>query len=118
MFGLGLTLVAAPVTATVLAGADERHAGVASGVNNAVARVASLLAVAALPLIGGITGEAFYDPSAMADGFHVAMFACAGLAAIGGPDRLGDDPPGRARGRARAPWPGPGTPSRPISPAA
>ncbi len=107
IFGVGLTLVAAPITATVLAGADDRHAGVASGVSNAVARVASLLAVATLPLIGGITGEAFYDPSAMADGFHVAMFACAGLAAIGGliawatirPDAL-EAEPGR-RGRAR-----------------
>ena len=48
VFGLGLSLVVAPVTATVLAAADERHAGVASGVNNAVARTAGLVAVAAL----------------------------------------------------------------------
>jgi EmrB/QacA subfamily drug resistance transporter len=82
-FGLGLTLVAAPVTATVLAAAGARHAGVASGVNNAVARVANLLAVAALPVIAGITGEAFYDPAEMTEGFHIAMVACAALATTG-----------------------------------
>jgi Major Facilitator Superfamily len=84
LFGLGLTLVAAPITATVLAGTDDTHAGLASGVNNAVARVANLLAVAVLPLLGGITGESFYDPSAMTDGFHIAMFTCAALATAGG----------------------------------
>ena len=50
VFGLGLSLVVAPITMTVLAAADPRHAGVASGVNNAVARTAGLAAVAALPL--------------------------------------------------------------------
>lgn len=84
IFGLGLTLVVAPVTATVLAAADENHSGIASGVNNAVSRVGGLLAVAVLPLIGGITGHRFYVPSAMTHGFHVAMLACAALAAAGG----------------------------------
>ena len=83
VFGLGLTLVVAPVTATVLAAADARHAGIASGVNNAVARVAGLLAVAVLPLIAGLTGDGFYDPDQMADGFQIAMPACAVLAAAG-----------------------------------
>lgn len=84
VFGLGLTLVASPVTATALAAVDASHAGIASGVNNAVARVANLLAVAVLPLVAGITGDSFYDPAAMTDGFHIAMLTCAALAAAGG----------------------------------
>jgi EmrB/QacA subfamily drug resistance transporter len=84
VFGLGLTLVVAPVTATVLAAADTRHSGIASGVNNAVARVGGLLAVAVLPVAAGITGDSFYDPAKMTDGFHMAMVVCAVLSALGG----------------------------------
>jgi EmrB/QacA subfamily drug resistance transporter len=84
VFGLGLALVVAPVTATVLAAADERHAGIASGINNAVARVGGLLAVAVLPLIAGLTGDAFYDPQSMQDGFYTGMITCAALAFAGG----------------------------------
>lgn len=83
VFGLGLILVASPVTATVLAAADARHAGIASGVNNAVARVAQLLAVAVLPVVAGLTGHDFYDPAKMTHGFHVAMMVAAALAAGG-----------------------------------
>jgi MFS family permease len=84
VYGLGLSMVVAPVTATVLAAADDRHSGVASGVNNAVARTAQLAAVAALPLIAGISGNDYQDPQALADGFHKAMVATAALAAAGG----------------------------------
>jgi hypothetical protein len=48
VFSIGLTLTVAPLTATVLADADEHNAGIASGINNAIARVAGLLGVAAL----------------------------------------------------------------------
>ena len=84
VFGAGLTLVVAPVTATVLAAADASHAGIASGVNNAVARVAGLLAVAVLPVVAGLTGDSFYDPEKMTSGFHMAMMVCAVLAVLGG----------------------------------
>ncbi|MFT3866350.1 MAG: MFS transporter [Solirubrobacterales bacterium] len=83
VFGLGLTLVVAPVTATVLAAVDSSHSGIASGVNNAVARVAGLLAVAVVPVIAGLTGDKFYEPAAMTHGFHVGMVVCAVLAASG-----------------------------------
>ena len=83
VLAIGLVLVAAPVTATVLAAVDESHAGIASGVNNAVARVGTLVAVAVLPLLAGITGDSFYDPGEMADGFKIAMFICAGIALVG-----------------------------------
>lgn len=84
VFGLGLSLVVAPVTITVLAAADPRQAGIASGVNNAVARTAGLLAVAVLPLIAGLSGADYQDPEAIADGFTVGMRAAAALAAAGG----------------------------------
>jgi EmrB/QacA subfamily drug resistance transporter len=84
VFGLGLTLVVAPVTATVMAAADERHSGIASGINTAVSRLSGLIVVAVLPLVAGLTGKKFYDPAAMDHGFHVAMLVCAALAAAGG----------------------------------
>jgi EmrB/QacA subfamily drug resistance transporter len=77
VFGLGLALTVAPLTATVLASADVRHAGVASGVNNAVARAASLVAVAALPAAVGITGATYHDPAQFSRGFDRATIACA-----------------------------------------
>jgi Na+/melibiose symporter-like transporter len=56
LFGLGLAITVAPLTATVLQAADRRHAGVASGVNNAIARIASLLAIAA---VGAVVSAQF-----------------------------------------------------------
>jgi EmrB/QacA subfamily drug resistance transporter len=81
IFGLGLTLTVAPLTAAVLAAADERHIGVASGVNNAVARLGSLIAVAALPALTAIDTS---HPASLADGFPKAMWICAAACAAGG----------------------------------
>jgi|SRR4051794_18101704 len=84
VFGIGLTLMVAPLTATVLAAAPAEHAGVASGVNNALARAGSLLAVAALPVAVGLHGEEYADPVAFNDSFRMAMMICAALLAAGG----------------------------------
>ncbi|MFA9429941.1 MFS transporter [Egicoccus sp. AB-alg2] len=83
VFGLGLVLIVAPVTATALAAAPDRQAGVASAVNNAVARTAQLLAVAVLPLVAGLSGDAYADPAAMSTAFPVAMRVAAALGVLG-----------------------------------
>jgi EmrB/QacA subfamily drug resistance transporter len=82
--GAGLTLTVAPLTATVLDSAPDRYAGVASGVNNAVARAAGLLAVAVVPVAAGIGGEDYTEPVAFASGFRTGMLLCAVLMAAGG----------------------------------
>ena len=84
VFGLGLSLTVAPLTATVLAAAPEEHAGLASGVSNAVARSGSLLSVAALPPLVGLAGEQYADPAALDAAYAVAIPVCAALLVLGG----------------------------------
>ena len=79
VFAVGLSLIVAPLTSTVLADAGERDAGVASGVNNAVARVAGLLGIA-------IVGAAIAGSNNRLDlpGYRLSMAITAGLIAAGG----------------------------------
>jgi len=81
VLGIGLAATVAPLTTAVLAGAEERHAGIAAAVNTAIARLAGLLAVALLPLVAGIGGT---DAASLAGGFARAMWICAIVCAAGG----------------------------------
>jgi ABC-type phosphate transport system permease subunit len=84
VFGLGLATMVAPLTATVLAAVPDHRAGIASGVNNAVARTGGLLAIAMLPIVTHIGADGFDDPSTLRPAFVIAMWICAGLLAAGG----------------------------------
>jgi EmrB/QacA subfamily drug resistance transporter len=84
VFSLGLAMVVAPLTATVLGAASEENAGVASAINTDVARVASLLAVAVIPVAAGISGSDYLDPSAFDAGFDKGVMISAALCAAGG----------------------------------
>ena len=92
VFAFGLAVTVAPLTAAILADADEQNAGIASGVNNAVARVASLLATASVGAVIGGTLDL--------DGFRMAAGFSAALLAAGRPHRPAADPQPAARGPA------------------
>jgi EmrB/QacA subfamily drug resistance transporter len=84
VFGAGLTITVAPLTSTAMSAAPPEHAGVASAVNNAVARAAGLIAVTVLPLLAGLTGGAALQPHHFAAGFRVALVIAGCTCAAGG----------------------------------
>jgi MFS family permease len=84
VFALGTTVMVAPLTMTAMSAAPAEHSGIASAVNNGVARTASLIAVAVLPVVGGITGDAYNDPATLLRGFHLAVLISAVAAVAGG----------------------------------
>ena len=77
LFGLGLASLLPPLTASAMNSAPDSQAGLASGVNNAVARVAGLLWIAALPPITGLTGAAYTDPVRFRSSFAEISWICA-----------------------------------------
>jgi EmrB/QacA subfamily drug resistance transporter len=125
LLGLGLSLLVAPLTATALGSLDDAHAGIASGVNNAVARAGGLLSVAVLPLAAGLGSGRLTNAADLHPTFRNAMLICAGLMVIGGvvatvfvparlpahtPEPHSSEPP------ARSPTPAEDAPPEPVIP--
>jgi EmrB/QacA subfamily drug resistance transporter len=84
VFGLGLAITVAPLTTTAMGAAPAQHAGVASAVNNDVARIGGLIAVATLPALAGITGASYLHAGEMATGFRHAVLITGLACAAGG----------------------------------
>jgi MFS family permease len=84
VFSFGLAMTVAPLTATAMGAAPAQHSGVASAVNNVVARAGGLLAVAVLPLLAGLTGSAALGATELAAGFRTAMLISGVTCAAGG----------------------------------
>ncbi len=80
LFAIGLVLVVAPVTTAALIDIGPAQSGTASGVNNAVARVAGLIAIAVLPAAAGISASG----TGLEEGFHASLLMASGLCAVGG----------------------------------
>jgi hypothetical protein len=82
--GIGIPLITPPITTTVLSAVPDARAGIASAVNNGVARAAGLVVVAALPLLAGLPPDLADNPAALDAGFDAAMLICAGMFVLGG----------------------------------
>ncbi len=99
VFAVGLSMTVAPLTATVLAGADATDAGIASAINNAIARVAGLIGVTVIGVVvaSSLVGDNFGRNAGSVHAFHEALVICAALVATGGlTAALGIENPRRA----------------------
>jgi EmrB/QacA subfamily drug resistance transporter len=111
LFGLGLASFLPPLTASAMNSAPDSQAGIASGVNNAVARVAGLLWIAALPAVAGLTGTAYAHPAQFRSSFAeiswicAAAFACAAVLAARLITRPGRPDPDRRPALIQTPVP-------------
>jgi EmrB/QacA subfamily drug resistance transporter len=84
VLGLGLAVTVAPLTAAALAAAPSEHSGLASALNNDVARAGGLFAVAVLPAVAGIHGYSYLHPLQLTAGFHTAVVVAGAACAAGG----------------------------------
>jgi EmrB/QacA subfamily drug resistance transporter len=86
VFSIGLAMTVSPLTAAVLADADDSDAGIASAINNAVARIAGLLAVSFVGIVvaARLVGDSFAANSESVSAFHEVVVICAALVAAGG----------------------------------
>ena len=83
LLGVGLVTFVAPLTATVMGSVDADHVSVASGVNNAIARTATLTALAIIPVVAGLTTAT--DPDAVTDAYRTGLIIAAICAATAAP---------------------------------
>ena len=105
VFGVGMTIFVAPLTAAVLGALPDERAGIASAINNAAARLAQLLASAALPAAAGLSATTAVAPGAFSDGYRTAMLIAAAIAALGGLISWATIRGGRRRAAPRHPSP-------------
>ena len=84
VLALGLAITVAPLTSTALSSAPVEHAGMASAVNNDVARAGGLIAVALLPALSGLSGHSYVHPDEFTAGFRHAVVISGAAAALGG----------------------------------